>query len=348
MAPSTCPIDLFGPVANGTILKRLQAARIFASVLHTASEPSRGQEDFGCSAQRQLNAATSGGIEQHYTSHSHDTIENLVLLRAVTAQTATGRRQSNEAIPAVGSFQHETPAAAAAAVVGRRHQEVPAARRAELDAAAAAGRARRRRRGGDVALPHGRRGRAHEVPRAGAGRPRAAAVAAAAARGAAVARDARAGRAADAADGAACNDARRRHAQRLRRAAPRARRPPGAARAHGLGAARRAECGEAAPGRRRGRLGRRCECEWRRRHHRDPARALGAVLRVARGRDGARDDAGRARPDQRRNQTYLDAIDATRTRRLESFSRRSSSRPRATRWAAASRSSPRARPSLLV
>ena len=344
MAPSTCPIDLFGPVANGKILKRLQAVRIFASVLHTASEPSRGQEDFGCSAQRQLNAATSGGIEQHYTSHSHDTIENLVLLRAVTAQTATGRRQSNEAIPAVGSFQHETPAAAAAAVVGRRHQEVPAARRAELDAAAAAGRARRRRRGGDVALPHGRRGRAHEVPRAGAGRPRAAAVATATARGAAVARDARAGRAADAGAGATCNDARRRHAQRLRRAAPRARRPPGAARAHGVGAARRAKCGETAPGRRRGRLGRRRERERRRRHHRDPARALGPVLRVARGGDGARDDAGGARPDQRRNQTHLDGGSRPTGRNP----RRSSSRPRATPWAAASRSSPRARPSPLA
>ena len=117
LPPRKCPIDLFGPVANATILKRLQAARIFASVLHTASEPSRRARLWLLRAQRQLNAATSGGIEQHYTSHSHDTIENLVLLRAVTAQTATGRRQSNEAIPAAGSFDDATPTAAAAAVV---------------------------------------------------------------------------------------------------------------------------------------------------------------------------------------------------------------------------------------
>ena len=36
-APSTCPIDLFGPVANGTILKRLHAAFALASVLQDAS-----------------------------------------------------------------------------------------------------------------------------------------------------------------------------------------------------------------------------------------------------------------------------------------------------------------------
>ena len=38
-APSTCTIDLFGPVANGTILKRLHARSEFAlaSVLHAAS-----------------------------------------------------------------------------------------------------------------------------------------------------------------------------------------------------------------------------------------------------------------------------------------------------------------------
>ena len=37
-APSTCPIDLFGPLANGTILKRLHTrSSLLASVLHTAS-----------------------------------------------------------------------------------------------------------------------------------------------------------------------------------------------------------------------------------------------------------------------------------------------------------------------
>ena len=35
-APSTCPIDLFGPVSNGTVLRRLRDARL-ASVLQTAS-----------------------------------------------------------------------------------------------------------------------------------------------------------------------------------------------------------------------------------------------------------------------------------------------------------------------
>ena len=130
----------------------------------------------------------SDNVRQSYCENS------AILLRALR-QTALQhksrrRRSSHEAIPAAGSFQHETPAAAAAAVVGRRHEEVPAARRAELDAAAAAGRARRRRRGGDVPLPDGRRGRAREVPRAGAG-----ASTGAGARGATVARDARAGRA---------------------------------------------------------------------------------------------------------------------------------------------------------
>ena len=30
LAPSTCPIDLFGPLANGTVLKRLRVAFDFA------------------------------------------------------------------------------------------------------------------------------------------------------------------------------------------------------------------------------------------------------------------------------------------------------------------------------
>ena len=38
LAPSTCPIDLFGPLANRTVLKRLHGAfRLLASVLHAAS-----------------------------------------------------------------------------------------------------------------------------------------------------------------------------------------------------------------------------------------------------------------------------------------------------------------------
>ena len=38
LAPSKCPIDLFGPLANGRILKRLHAGSEFlASVLHAAS-----------------------------------------------------------------------------------------------------------------------------------------------------------------------------------------------------------------------------------------------------------------------------------------------------------------------
>ena len=35
--PSKCPIDLFGPLANGTILKRLRRVPSFASILHDAS-----------------------------------------------------------------------------------------------------------------------------------------------------------------------------------------------------------------------------------------------------------------------------------------------------------------------
>ena len=37
-APSTCPIDLFGPLANGTVLKQVHVVfALLASVLHAAS-----------------------------------------------------------------------------------------------------------------------------------------------------------------------------------------------------------------------------------------------------------------------------------------------------------------------
>ena len=35
-APSKCPIDLLGPVANRTVLKRLHVVRVFASILPAA------------------------------------------------------------------------------------------------------------------------------------------------------------------------------------------------------------------------------------------------------------------------------------------------------------------------
>ena len=44
-APSKCPIGLFGPVANGTILERLHVSHfvLLASVLQYASFPALGQ-----------------------------------------------------------------------------------------------------------------------------------------------------------------------------------------------------------------------------------------------------------------------------------------------------------------
>ena len=41
-APSTCPIDLFGPLANGTVLKRLHARSEFALLVSLQAASCRG------------------------------------------------------------------------------------------------------------------------------------------------------------------------------------------------------------------------------------------------------------------------------------------------------------------
>ena len=77
-APSTCPIDLFGPLANGTVLKRLRVVRISLLVSYTPLVPARvGVERFFGSLKRissrfdfctyhyQLSAARQHGLRSH-------------------------------------------------------------------------------------------------------------------------------------------------------------------------------------------------------------------------------------------------------------------------------------------
>ena len=185
--------------------------------------------------------------------------------------TEPASAECREAIPAAGSFQHETPAAAAAAAVGRRHEEF----RLPAEPTPPRPRGAPAPSGGDVPLPDGRRGRARRRRRCWR--------APAPAPAPPPPEDARAGRATTHAPATVAatttappvttpvvvmhNACVERHLVPAHQERPEPRRR----------AARRAECGETAPGRRRGRLGRRREREWRRRHRGDPARALGAT-----------------------------------------------------------------------